>query len=112
MLIAASNWLTYIVGALTGLNALFNFYLICVHPAFKKGGALHAFSDPFAGMTSGEREVADYLQRNPEVLAKVGTSAARAAASNPELARQVASGAATAAVSSGGSGKPGDNPFA
>lgn len=111
------NWLTYIVGGLTAGNAIFNAYAVCVHPAFRKGGSLHGAVDPFKGMSTGEAEVAAYLQRNPDVAMRVGSAAAKTAAAHPELAKQAMTGAATSAASSGpfkgsASGTSDSNPFA
>lgn len=98
MTIAMESWISWIVGGLTIANGLFNGYAMCVHPAFRKGGRLHAHADPFKGMSTGEREVAEYLKRNPDMAVRVGATAANVARNNPELAQQAMRGAASSAA--------------
>lgn len=102
------SWISWIVGGITLANAIFNGYAMCVHPAFKKGGRFHAHADPFKGMSTGEQEVAAYLRKNPDVAVRVGSTAAKVAASNPDLARDAMRGAASASTpaASASSGKP------
>lgn len=101
--IAMDSWISWIVGGITLANAVFNGYAMCVHPAFKKGGRFHAHADPFKGMSTGEQEVAAYLRKNPDVAVRVGSTAAKVAASNPDLARDAMRGAASASTPAGGS---------
>lgn len=110
MAFAMDNWVTYVIGSLTAANALFNGYALCVHPAFRKGGSLHGAADPFSGMSTAESEVAAYVRKNPDVAMKVGSTAAKAAASNPEFTKQAMAGA-TSTAASGSGGRPTADPF-
>lgn len=86
------------------MNAAFNGYVICVHPAFRSG-ELSATSDPFGGYSGGEQEMLAYLKSNPKLAQQAGSAAVKVAASNQELAMQVAAGA------HGGGGAGASNPW-
>ena len=92
ILFATEHWLGYLVGSITFVNAAFNGYVICVHPAFRTG-ELSAHGDPFGGYTGGEQEMLAYLKSNPELAKKAGAAAVKVAQNNPDLAMQVAAGA-------------------
>ena len=93
MVFAMDVWLGYIVGAFTVLNGFFNGYIICVHPAFKTG-ELSAKGDPYGGYTGGEKEMLDFLKKNPQMAQKAGSAAAKFASENPDVAQSALSGAA------------------
>jgi hypothetical protein len=97
MVFAMNLPVAWVVGALTVLNGLFNGYIICVHPAFKTG-ELSAKGDPYGGYSGGEKEMLDFLKKNPELAAKAGRSAATFAQENPEVAQSVIRGAAAPAA--------------
>ena len=101
MVFAMNQVLAWIVGSLTILNGLFNGYIICVHPAFQTG-ELSARGDPYGGYSGGEKEMLEFLKRNPEMAAKAGRNAAAFARENPEVAQAALSGAATSAPAAGG----------
>jgi len=104
ILFATEHWLGYLFGALTALNAAFNGYVICVHPAFRSG-ELSAGGDPFGGYSGGEQEMLAYLKANPELAKKAGAAAVSVAQHNPGLAMQVA------AAGAGGGQAAGSNPW-
>lgn len=105
MALSLQQWPGYLVGSLTFLNAVFNMYCICVHPAFTSG-RLQGSSDPFTTYVGGEKVMVDYLKSNPELARRAGAAAVQAARDNPELARQAASGAASAAKPDANSAQP------
>jgi len=88
MAFAMGNWLSYVVGALTVLNGLFNGYVICVHPAFKTG-ELSARGDPYGGYSGGEKEMLTYLQSKPELARQAQGAAVSFAAQNPQAAMSI-----------------------
>jgi len=47
------SWVGYAIGIGTFLNAVFNFWVIKMHPAFKASG-ITADSDPYSTYTGGE----------------------------------------------------------
>jgi len=83
--LALGYWLGYIVAALTMLNAFFNMYVFCVHPAYQPGGQF--YGSPDDKKTTAESEIAGYLQRNPQLAQRAGAAAMQTAQDNPELAR-------------------------
>jgi len=93
--IALDNWVGYLFGSLTFVNAMFNMYCICVHPAFTSG-RITASSDPYTSYVGGERVMVQYLKENPDIARRAGASAVQFARDNPDVARQAAAGAATA----------------
>jgi len=93
-----------VFGSLTAVNAAFNGYVICVHPAFRSG-ELSAATDPFGGYSGGEQEMLAYLKANPQLAAKAGAAAVTVAQHNPQLAMQVATAGA------GGGAAAGSNPW-
>lgn len=90
----------------SAVNALFNGYTVCVHPAFRNG-EMSATSDPFGGYTGGDEELVAYLKANPELSRRAGVAAVGLAQHNPELALKVA----TASVGGGTGAKPAANPW-
>ena len=88
----------YLFGSLTFANALFNMYVICVHPAFTQG-RLKAGADPYTTYVGGEDVMVNYLKENPELARRAGAAAVTAARDNPELARQAVAGAQQAHTS-------------
>ena len=107
--IALDNWVGYLFGSLTFVNAMFNMYCICVHPAFTSG-RITASSDPYTSYVGGEKVMVQYLKENPDIARRAGASAVQFARDNPDVARQAAAGAATASQPK--SGSSGDNPWA
>lgn len=87
MVYAMNLWLAWIIGSLTVLNGLFNGYIICVHPAFKSG-ELSAKGDPYGGYSGGEKEMLDFLKKNPELAAKAGQSGALTPRGGPAARRR------------------------
>lgn len=94
MLFAMNYWIAFIVGAVTFLNGCFNGYLICIHPAFKKGGELKASGDPYGGYTGGESEMLSYLKKRPDLANKAAGAAASVMAKNPGAAAAIFSAGA------------------
>lgn len=90
---AFNNWLGWIVGSVTAVNALFNAYVICVHPSFRSG-ELSAAGNPYGGYTGGESEMLAYLKKNPQLAQKATGAAVTFAQNNPDVAMQVATAAA------------------
>ena len=105
MVFAMNQVLGWIVGGFTILNGLFNGYIICVHPAFKTG-ELSARGDPYGGYSGGEKEMLEFLKKNPELAAKAGRSAAAFAQENPDVAQSVIRGAAAAPPSASTASNP------
>ena len=68
------------------VNAVFNGYTVCVHPAFRTG-EISANSDPFGGYSGGEDEMLAYLKANPQLAKKAGSAAVSIAQHNPEVSR-------------------------
>lgn len=92
-----------ILASLPAVNAAFNGYVICVHPAFRSG-ELSAHSDPFGGYSGGEQEMLAYLKSNPKLAQQAGSAAVKIAQNNPDLALQVAAGAHANGAGTGMSG--------
>jgi len=78
----------YVIGAVMILNAIFNAYLICLHPEFHHAG-MSGHSDPTTGYTTAEQEAARYAASNPDLAARIAGSAVTAAANNPQMAAKV-----------------------
>lgn len=68
------------------VNAVFNGYTVCVHPAFRTG-EISAKSDPFGGYSGGEDEMLAYLKANPQLAKQAGSAAVSIAQHNPEVSQ-------------------------
>lgn len=102
----------WIVGTFTALSGLFNGYVICIHPAFRSGD-LSMTGDPYGGYTGGDKEMMDYLKRNPEVASRATGALTSFAAANPEATMKLAAAAAGSGKSSAApsAAAAGENPF-
>jgi COPI associated protein len=110
MCLARGGGLAYAVGALTVVDAVFNTVVICIHPAWRRGGRFYK-AEVHESYMSAEKAAAAYVRNNPELAAKAAQSAARYAAENPETARQIASGAARGVADSQSADQSDRNPF-
>lgn len=93
MCFASDSILGYIIGAVTMVNALFNGYIVCMHPAFRRGGELSGATDPYKAYTGGASEMLNYIKSNPTLVKKAGAIATNFAAANPQVVMSVASAA-------------------
>lgn len=106
IMFATATWVGYLVGGLTLCNAIFNCWVIYMHPGFGKEG-IGMFDDPYKGYSGGEKEMAAYLQKHPELAQKAVNAGVSVAQNNPALGAQAMSMAASAATQP----RQNDNPF-
>jgi hypothetical protein len=94
-------------GSLTLANALFTFFMIACHPAFRGTSAL---DDPWGGSKAAEEEVGAFLALHPELLAQAAAGLAASGGSgggavvSPNPFRAAVTDAAPQAVGGGGGG--------
>jgi hypothetical protein len=112
LLFAADNWVGYLVGAITVINAFGQLYLMWVHPIFASG-ELKRTSDPYAVYTGSKEEMQRYLAAHPERAAQLGSAATGVALEAGKLAVSTAPHAAPQGQLRGGVPKGGasSNPF-
>lgn len=107
---AMDQWLGYLVGIGTFLNAIFNFWVIKFHPGFKAAG-FAASDDPYSTYTGGDAEMRAYLRNHPKLAQKAISAGVSIAQQNPAVAQQVVGAAASAAVNNQRHARGSDNPF-
>lgn len=108
---ALNTWIGYLVGALTLVNGIFNFWVIKLHPGFRAAG-LGAYSNPYDSYTGGEAEMKAYLSSHPELAQKALKAGVSVAQQNPALATRVITTAAASGALAGGASTPrSENPF-
>lgn len=94
------DWLGYVAGGITLVNAGANCFLFCCHPAFKPGGEMSVYTDMTESYKPGADEIKSYIEKNPELAAKASRAAAKAAVqaakNNPDLLVSAMSTAAAA----------------